>query len=63
MIATLWPIGDQHAMDIAAHIYTTLTTTGGSDMAGAVHAAVRLMRQQWGPDTPSAWASHIHTGS
>jgi tetratricopeptide (TPR) repeat protein len=63
VIATLWPIGDQHAVDITDHIYTTLTTTGGSDVAGAVHAAVRQMRQQWGPDTPSAWASHIHAGA
>ena len=28
VIATLWPIGDQHAVDIADDIYTTLTTTG-----------------------------------
>ncbi len=63
VIATLWPIGDQHAVDTAARIYTTLTTTGGNDVAGAVHAAVRLMRRRWGPDAPSAWASHIHAGA
>ena len=62
VIATLWPIDDQHAVDIAARIYTTLTT-GGNDVAGAVHAAIRLMRRRWGPDTPSAWASHIHAGA
>jgi hypothetical protein len=32
-------------------------------VAGAVHTAVRRMRQRWGPDTPSAWASHIHVGA
>jgi CHAT domain len=63
VIATLWPIGDQHAVDLAADIYTTLTTTGEDGTAGAVHTAVRRMRQRWGPDTPSVWASHIHVGS
>jgi tetratricopeptide (TPR) repeat protein len=63
VIATLWPIGDRPAVDIAAHIYTALTTTGGSDVAGAVHAAVRRMRRRRGRDTPSVWASHIHAGA
>jgi tetratricopeptide (TPR) repeat protein len=63
VIATLWPIGDQHAVDIADQIYTTLTTKGEDDVAGAVHAAVRLMRRRWGWDAPSVWASHIHAGA
>jgi hypothetical protein len=63
VIATLWPVGDQHAVDIAADIYTTLTTTGEGDVAGAVHAAVRRMRRRRGWDTPSVWASHIHAGA
>jgi hypothetical protein len=63
VIATLWPIGDQHAVDIAADIYSTLATTGEDDVAGAVHAAVRRMRRRWGGDTPSVWASHIHAGA
>ena len=63
VIATLWPVGDQHAVDLAADIYTTLTTTGEADVAGAVHAAVRRMRRRWGWDTPSVWASHIHAGA
>ena len=63
VIATLWPVGDQHAVDIAADIYTTLTTAGEGDVAGAVHAAVRRMRRRWGWDTPSVWASHIHVGA
>ena len=63
VIATLWPVGDQHAVDIAADIYTTLTTAGEADVAGAVHAAVRRMRRRWGWDTPSVWASHIHVGA
>jgi hypothetical protein len=63
VIATLWPIGDQHAVDLAADIYTALITVGDGDVAGAVHAAVRRMRRRWGWDTPSVWASHIHVGA
>ena len=63
VIATLWPVGDQHAVDLAADIYTTLTAAGEADVAGAVHAAVRRMRRRWGWDTPSVWASHIHAGA
>ena len=63
VIATLWPVGDQHAVDLAADIYTTLATAGEADLAGAVHAAVRRMRRRWGWDTPSVWASHIHVGA
>jgi CHAT domain-containing protein len=63
VIATLWPVGDQHAVDVAADIYTTLTTVGEAVVAGAVHAAVRRMRRRWGWDTPSVWASHIHAGA
>ncbi len=39
VIATLWPIGDLRAVDIAADIYTTLATTGKGDVAGALHTA------------------------
>ena len=63
VIATLWPIGDQHAVDIAADIYTTLTTDRRGRRGRAVHAAVRRMRRRWGWDTPSVWASHIHAGA
>jgi hypothetical protein len=63
VIATLWPIVDRHAVDIADQIYTTLTTAGEDDVAGAVHAAVRRMRRRWGWNSPSVWASHIHAGA
>jgi hypothetical protein len=59
VIGTLWPIGDQHAVDIANRIYTTITTA--EDIAAAVHTATRQMRDQW-PNHPSVWASHIHVG-
>ncbi|TCJ36592.1 CHAT domain-containing protein [Parafrankia sp. BMG5.11] len=60
VIGTLWPIGDVHAVAIAADIYTALTD--GGDVAGAVHTATRRLRNRW-TDTPSVWASHIHAGA
>jgi CHAT domain-containing protein len=63
VIATLWPIDDRYAVEIANRIYTILASGGGSDVAGAVHAAVGLIRRQQGPDMPSAWPSHIHVGA
>ncbi|MFD0532905.1 CHAT domain-containing protein [Actinomadura luteofluorescens] len=60
VIGTLWPIGDRHAVDIADLVYTAVT--GGGDVAGAVHAATRQMRDRW-PDYPSVWASHVHVGA
>jgi tetratricopeptide (TPR) repeat protein len=60
VIGTLWPIGDQHAVDIADLIYTAITTTG--DIAAAVHTATRHMRDRW-PNHPLVWASHMHVGA
>jgi CHAT domain-containing protein len=60
VIGTLWPIGDQHAVAIADLVYTAITSTG--DVAGAVHAATKEMRDQW-PAEPSIWASHVHVGA
>ena len=34
VIGTLWPIGDQHAVDIADDIYTALTANGGRCRCG-----------------------------
>ncbi|MBL7500867.1 CHAT domain-containing protein [Frankia sp. CNm7] len=59
VIATLWPIGDQHAVAVADDIYAALATTG--DAAAAVHTAVRELRDRWAA-APSTWASHIHVG-
>ncbi|WP_329092693.1 CHAT domain-containing protein [Actinomadura citrea] len=60
VIGTLWPIGDRHAVDIADLVYTAVAD--GGDVAGAVHAATRQMRDRW-PDYPSVWASHVHVGA
>jgi CHAT domain-containing protein len=60
VIATLWPIGDQHAVNIAHEIYTAVTDSG--DAAGAVHTAARGSRSLWAR-IPAVWASHIHVGA
>jgi tetratricopeptide (TPR) repeat protein len=61
VIATLWPIGDQNAVDIADDIYTTLTAHTDNAAAEAVHAAARQARLRW-PGKPTIWASHVHIG-
>ena len=48
VIATLWPVGDPHAVDVTDDIYAILASTG--DVAGAVHAATRRLRKRWGWD-------------
>ncbi|WP_052914643.1 MULTISPECIES: CHAT domain-containing protein [Protofrankia] len=64
VIGTLWPIGDQHAVEIADHIYTLLGTNGADadNVAVAVHTATRRLRDRW-PHEPSVWAPHIHAGA
>lgn len=63
VIATLWPIADQNAGTFAARVYTTLAANREGHVASAVHSAVRQLRQQWGWNAPSMWASHIHVGA
>ncbi len=67
VVATLWPIGDRHAVNITNTIYTALLADAGNadgagDVAGAVHTATRRLREAW-PDDPSVWASHLHSGA
>lgn len=60
VIATLWPINDHIAVDLAESIYRFLAD--GSDVAAAVHNAIRAQRN-YAPRSPSQWASHIHVGA
>ena len=63
VIGTLWPVNDAAAVMIADGIYAAITAHPGTgDIAGAVHAATRKLRDQWA-DRPSVWASHIHVGA
>jgi hypothetical protein len=60
VIGTLWPIGDQQAVDLADAIYAIVVETG--DPARATHTATRKLRNRWAHQA-SAWASHIHVGA
>jgi CHAT domain-containing protein len=60
VVGTLWPIADRHAVRIADDVYVTLTATG--DVADAVHAATRRLRDRL-PHMPSVWTSHVHVGA
>ena len=63
VIATLWPIYDRSAVILADDFYAQLVDPiEGLDAAAALHAATRELRERW-VSTPSAWASHIHSGS
>ncbi|MER7589702.1 CHAT domain-containing protein [Micromonospora sp. NPDC127501] len=58
-VATLWPISDLLAPDIAYRIYEAVLH--GATPAHAVHRAVRDLRGRH-PDAPHRWASHVHFG-
>ncbi|MFI2663535.1 CHAT domain-containing protein [Micromonospora carbonacea] len=60
VIGTLWPIGDQPAVDFAELVYPAIAA--GGDIATAVHTATRTLRDRH-PDDPLVWASHVHVGA
>jgi tetratricopeptide (TPR) repeat protein len=67
-IATLWPLQDRTAAEVADSIYTDLTTAGRPDLwtadhaAAAVHQAIHDQRATPGT-TIYAWASLTHYGA
>jgi len=64
VVGTLWPIYDAIALRIAERVYAALGAPRPmADLAaGAVHAAVREVRDQY-PGTPSLWAAYVHAGA
>jgi tetratricopeptide (TPR) repeat protein len=63
VIATLWPVDDQIAVQIADRFYQYLARGGLADEAGAaLHAATRRLRATRA-DQPSLWTAHIHSGT
>ncbi|MBB6473673.1 CHAT domain-containing protein [Sphaerisporangium rubeum] len=65
VIATLWRVNSTLATLVATAFYTALTPDGTLDTAEAafaLHHTVRAIRAG-DPTTPTAWASHIHTGA
>ncbi|MFI7672227.1 CHAT domain-containing protein [Actinophytocola sp. NPDC049390] len=61
VVASLWPIADHKAFQVAADFYTALTT-GAESAAHALHHAVHQLRARE-PERPSLWAPYIHLGA
>jgi tetratricopeptide (TPR) repeat protein len=59
-VATLWPISDLLAPDVAYRFYEALLD--GATPAHAVHQAARGVREMH-PGAPHRWASHVHFGA
>ena len=63
VIATLWPIADRPALDVATDFYSTFAADRTAATAAfALHKATRRLRADW-PERPSAWAAHVHNGA
>ncbi|RSM86408.1 hypothetical protein DMH04_14180 [Kibdelosporangium aridum] len=63
VIGTLWPIGDAPARRVVQDVYAP---QGGDrfepeQSAFALHRATRALRERY-PDSPWAWAAHVHFG-
>ena len=66
VIATLWPIDDQDAVEVTRTVYNSLVSVKDNirragTAASALHFATRNLRALY-PHDPSHWAAHIHTG-
>ncbi|MEE6257457.1 CHAT domain-containing protein [Plantactinospora sonchi] len=56
VVATLWPVADQIAPEIAAAV-----CQDPRDAARVVHRCLRDLRRRY-PDDPMTWASYLHLG-
>jgi len=64
VIATLFAVGDRHALEVAGAVYRLLSAADGrttTSVAEALHHAVVKLRERF-PANPSAWAPYIHLG-
>ncbi|PKV89579.1 CHAT domain-containing protein [Streptomyces sp. TLI_146] len=65
VVATLWPVYDSHASDLARLFYAALGSPRDltpDRAARALHEAVRQLRDRM-PDRPDTWAAHLHSGA
>ncbi|MDX3659078.1 CHAT domain-containing protein [Streptomyces sp. ID05-26A] len=60
VVSTLWAIGDDTAVHVAATMYDHLAQSPG-EVARALHTVVRRLRDE-DPYRPSRWAPFIHLG-
>ncbi|WP_049795765.1 CHAT domain-containing protein [Frankia sp. EAN1pec] len=64
VIATLWPVSDSAAAELAEELYDALALAppDSLDVAAALHEVTLGLRGVWA-DQPEVWASHIHSGA
>ncbi|MEV6829459.1 CHAT domain-containing protein [Amycolatopsis sp. NPDC051102] len=64
VIATLWTVADDRAVEVAESVYTALLgqgTAAADEVARALHQAVRRLRALV-PEAPMLWAPFVHSG-
>jgi CHAT domain-containing protein/tetratricopeptide (TPR) repeat protein len=66
VVATLWPISDAYAVEVATSVYRRLSLCSGSGpgtaaTAKALHETARTARASY-PDQPFLWGAYIHAG-
>lgn len=63
VIAAMWPIFDDVALEIARHVYSLVSprTSSVNHSAAILHSAVRKIQADY-PDEPMLWASFVHIG-
>jgi hypothetical protein len=63
VLASMWPIVDDIALQIARHVYTLVSpgTASVAHSAAILHDAVQKIRADC-PDEPMLWASFVHIG-
>ena len=64
VIASLWPISDELAIEVSASVYATIESRGGgldpARSALALHEAVHTLRRSH--EHPMLWAAYVHFG-
>lgn len=62
MVACLWPLADQIAVEAAHSFYRELLDTPGAEEAATVLHKVTLHLRDEHPDRPDLWAPLVHSG-
>jgi tetratricopeptide (TPR) repeat protein len=63
VVATLWPIYDATAAEVARGFYERLGTSATPDRAAfALHEAVHQIRARGGDTLPTIWVPYVHIG-
>lgn len=61
-MASLWPLADEFAAEVAHQFYQRLPDIPNADTAAVtLHGVTKELRARF-PDRPDLWASMIHSG-